>query len=296
MATTSVTVGREARTRASAVPAGDALTRWYNGFCLSVLLVFAAVWLIPLLWAVDTSLRPEGEIATNPTSWWSSHFSLDAYRAVWNAGDMPKWYLNSAITAVLSAAAAVVVASMAGFALSKVDFSGRRWMFLLVLAGIMIPPQVLIVPMFREFGAMHLLNTYWSIILPAIPTPLAVFVFKQFFDGLPTDLVEAAQMDGASWWRVYRRICLPLTRPAISAVAIFTFVWTWNAFLWPLLTLSSPDVMTIPVGLGTVQSAFGIHYAQIMASAVLGALPLLVVFIVFQRRIVEGIVGTGLKG
>jgi multiple sugar transport system permease protein len=98
-----------------------------------------------------------------------------------------------------------------------------------------------------------------------------VFVFKQFFDGLPTDLVEAAQMDGASWW-------------------------TWNSFLWPLLTLSSPDVMTIPVGLGTVQSAFGIHYAQIMASAVLGALPLLVVFIVFQRRIVEGIVGTGLKG
>jgi multiple sugar transport system permease protein len=277
-------------------PTDDALTRWFNGFCLSVLVVFAAVWVIPLLWALDTSLKPEAEIATNATTWWSGHFTLDAYRAVWNTGGMPRWYINSAITATLSSAATVLVASMAGFALSKVRFTGRRWVFLLVLAGIMIPPQVLIVPMFREFGALHLLNTYWSIILPAIPTPLAVFVFKQFFDGLPNDLVEAAQIDGSSWWRLYRQICLPLTRPAISAVAIFTFVWTWNSFLWPLLTLSSPDVMTIPVGLGTVQSAFGIHYAQIMASAVLGALPLLVVFIAFQRRIVEGIAGTGLKG
>jgi multiple sugar transport system permease protein len=279
-----------------AVSTDPPTTRWFNGFCLSVLVVFAAVWVIPLLWALDTSLKPEAEIATNPTNWWSGHFTLDAYRAVWNAGDMPKWYVNSAITAAVSSAATVLVASMAGFALSKVRFTGRRWMFLLVLAGIMIPPQVLIVPMFREFGGLHLLNTYWSIILPAIPTPLAVFVFKQFFDGLPDDLVEAAQIDGSGWWRLYRQVCLPLTRPAISAVAIFTFVWTWNAFLWPLLTLSSPDVMTIPVGLGTVQSSFGIHYAQIMASAVLGALPLLVVFIGFQRRIVEGIAGTGLKG
>jgi multiple sugar transport system permease protein len=279
-----------------AVSTDPPTTRWFNGFCLSVLVVFAAVWMIPLLWALDTSLKPEAEIATDPTNWWSGHFTLDAYRAVWNAGDMPKWYVNSAITAAVSSAATVLVASMAGFALSKVRFTGRRWMFLLVLAGIMIPPQVLIVPMFREFGGLHLLNTYWSIILPAIPTPLAVFVFKQFFDGLPDDLVEAAQLDGSGWWRLYRQVCLPLTRPAISAVAIFTFVWTWNAFLWPLLTLSSPDVMTIPVGLGTVQSAFGIHYAQIMASAVLGALPLLVVFIGFQRRIVEGIAGTGLKG
>jgi multiple sugar transport system permease protein len=249
-----------------------------------------------MLWAVDTSVKPEAEIAANPTAWWSDNFTLDAYRQVWDAGDMPRWYVNSAITASIAAAATVLFASMAGFSLSRVRFTGRRWVFLAVLAGIMIPPQVLIVPMFREFSTLGLLNTYWSVVLPAIPTPIAVFVFKQFFDGLPVDLVDAAQVDGAGWWRTYWRVCMPLTRPAVSAVAIFTFVWTWNSFLWPLLTLTSPDVMTIPVGLGTVQSSFGIRYAQIMASAVLGALPLFAVFLVFQRRIVEGIAGTGLKG
>jgi multiple sugar transport system permease protein len=133
------------------------------------------------------------------------------------------------------------------------------------------------------------------VILPQIPTPIAVFVFKQFFDGIPHELEDAAVVDGASRFRIYWRIWMPLSRPAISAVAIFTFVWAWNFFLWPFIVLTGTRVMTIPVGLATVQSAYGIHYAQIMASAILGGLPLLVVFLLFQRRIVEGIAGTGLK-
>lgn len=284
------------RTDHSEIAQGNRGDRWFGWFCVSVLLVFAAIWLVPMVWAFVTSLKTEADIAANPTSWWSSHWTFDAYKQVWGSGNLPKWYLNSAIISVTAAAATVAFASMAGFALSKMQFNGRKWAFALILAGLMIPPQALIVPMFREFGAMHLLNTYWSIILPAIPTPVAVYIFKQFFDGIPNELIEAAHVDGASWWRSYWQVTLPLTMPAVSAVAIFTFVWTWNGFLWPLLSLSNTDVMTIPVGLGTVQSAFGIHYAQIMASAVLGALPLLVVFLVFQRRIVEGIAGTGLKG
>jgi multiple sugar transport system permease protein len=122
-----------------------------------------------------------------------------------------------------------------------------------------------------------------------------VFVFKQFFDGIPRELEDAAVVDGATRFHVYRRIWMPLSRPAISAVAIFTFVWSWNFFLWPFIVLTSTRVMTIPVGLATVQSAYGIHYAQIMASAILGGLPLLVVFLLFQRQIVEGIAGSGLK-
>ena len=151
-------------------------------------------------------------------------------------------------------------------------------------------------PLFREFNSVHLLNSYWAVILPQVPTAIAVFVFKQFFDGIPRDLEDAARVDGASSWRVYRTIVMPLSRPAISAVAIFTFVWSWNSLLWPLLVLSNPDLMTIPVGLATVQGSYGIRYADVMASAILGALPLVVVFLLFQRRIVEGIAGTGLKG
>jgi multiple sugar transport system permease protein len=134
------------------------------------------------------------------------------------------------------------------------------------------------------------------VVLPQVPTAVAVFIFKQFFDGLPRDLHEAARVDGAGYWRIYRTIIMPLTRPAVSAVAIFTFVQAWNNLLWPLLVLTNPKLMTIPVGLATVQGQFGIRYADTMASAILGALPLIAVFLLFQRNIVEGIAGTGLKG
>jgi multiple sugar transport system permease protein len=175
-------------------------------------------------------------------------------------------------------------------------FRYRNVVFWAVLAGIMIPGQVLIVPWFREFDALGLLNTWWAVSLPQIPTAIAVFIFKQFFDGLPRELEEVARMDGAGYLRIYRRIIMPLARPAVAAVAIFTFVQSWNDLLWPLLVLSNPDIMTIPVGLATVQGAFGIRYADTMASAILGAIPLVAVFLLFQRNIVEGIAGSGLKG
>jgi multiple sugar transport system permease protein len=168
--------------------------------------------------------------------------------------------------------------------------------FFFVLAGIMIPVQVLIVPLFREFDTVHLLNTYWAVILPQIPTAIAVFIFVQFFNGLPRELEEAARVDGASSWRIYRTIVMPLSRPAVSAVAIFTFVWSWNNLLWPLLVLTNPNLMTIQVGLSSQIGNYGIRYADIMASALLGGLPLLAAFLLFQRNIVEGIAGTGLKG
>jgi len=152
------------------------------------------------------------------------------------------------------------------------------------------------VPWFREFDALGLLNTWWAVSLPQIPTAIAVFIFKQFFDGLPRELEEVARMDGAGYLRIYRKIIMPLARPAVAAVAIFTFVTSWNDLLWPLLVLSNPDIMTVPVGLATVQGAFGIRYADTMASAILGAIPLVAVFLLFQRHIVEGIAGSGLKG
>jgi multiple sugar transport system permease protein len=231
-----------------------------------------------------------------PTTWFIEDPTLDSYRTVLEQGDMYKWLTSSFITSAAVAAGTVVTASMAANALSQLQFRGRQFVFWLVLAGIMIPVQVLIVPLFREMDVMGLLNTYWAVILPQIPTAIAVFIFKRFFDGLPRELEEAARVDGASPWRIYRRIVVPLSRPVISAVTISTFIWSWNNLLWPLLVLTNPDLMTVPVGLATVQGTYGIRYADLMASSILGALPLLAVFLLFQRRIVGGIAGTGLKG
>ncbi|MDG4825657.1 carbohydrate ABC transporter permease [Asanoa sp. WMMD1127] len=266
----------------------------FNRICAGVLIAFALLWLVPLLWAVDTAIKPNAE--TTRTTWLIDNPTFDAFTRTLRDTDMWSWYGASFIVSSLAALGTVVVASMAAFALSRLRFRYKNVVFWAILAGIMIPGQVLIVPWFREFDALRLLNTYWAVILPQIPAAIAVFIFKQFFDGLPRDLEEAARMDGAGFFRVYRRIVLPLARPAVAAVAIFTFVTTWNDLLWPLLVLSNPDLMTVPVGLATVQGAFGIRYADTMASAILGAIPLVAVFLLFQRQIVQGIAGSGLKG
>jgi multiple sugar transport system permease protein len=273
----------------------DWRARYFNWFCASVLVVFAAIWIIPLLWALDTSLKPDAVIAAQPTSWWTGSWTFHAYQELFNIGNIQTWYLNSFVIALLSAVFAVVACSMAGFAIARTQFTGRRIVYGLIAAGLLIPSQVLIVPMFKEFNYAGLLNTYWVQVLPAVAVPIAVIIFASFFSGIPASLAEAARVDGASWWHIYRRIYMPLSKPAISAVFIFTFVWKWNDFLWPLLTLTNTRIMTLPVGLSQVSSAFGIQYAEIMASAVLGALPLVVVFLLFQRQIVEGIATTGIK-
>jgi multiple sugar transport system permease protein len=272
----------------------DRRTRIFNRCCMGVLIAFALLWLVPLAWAVDTALKPNGE-TTNPT-WAIDNPTLASFRTLLAEGDIVNWYAASFITSAVVAVGTVFTASLAAYALSRLRFRFRWLAFWFILIGIMIPSQVLIVPRFRELGSVNLLNTYWAVILPQIPIAIAVFVFKQFFDGIPKDLDEAARIDGAGFFRTYRQIVLPLARPAVSAVAIFSFVWTWNDLLWPLLALSNPKIMTIPVGLATVQGTYGIRYADTMASAILGALPLVLVFLLFQRRIVEGIAGTGLKG
>jgi multiple sugar transport system permease protein len=261
-----------------------------------VVIVLALLWAMPLLWALDTALKPESETTAIPVSWLASHFTLAAFQTTLATSGLPRWYLNSILTSVIISAVTVILASLAAFALSRIPFRGSKVLFWVILAGIMVPSQILIVPLFTEMQSLGMVDTYWGIILPQIASPLAVFIFKQYFDGIPHELEEAAVMDGASLLRVYWQIWMPLAGPAIAAVAIFAFVLSWNNFLWPFVVITGNDMMTLPVGLATVQTSFGIRYAQIMATALLGGIPVLIVFLFFQRQIVQGIAGTGLKG
>jgi multiple sugar transport system permease protein len=297
----TITTEDESRTEAARdAPASsasyDSRSKTFNYICMAVLVVFSLIWLIPLAWAVDTALKPNAETTKAPITWLIENPTLQSFETALSSGNIWRWYMSSFITSAAVAAATVITASMCAYALSRLRFKGRSWVLFFVLAGLLIPGQVLIVPQFREIQLLGLLNTYWAVILPQIPAAIAVFIFKQFFDGLPRELDEAARVDGASTATIYRQIVMPLSRPAVSAVAIFTFVWSWNNLLWPLLVLTNPKLMTIQVGLATVQGSYGIRYADIMASALLGGLPLILLFLFFQRRIVEGIAGTGLKG
>nr|WP_202541032.1 carbohydrate ABC transporter permease [Streptomyces sp. SID3915] len=259
-------------------------------------LVLTAAWLLPLAWAVATSLKPESETTGTPLAWIGSRVTFDAYTKVWESGELTRWFLNSAYISLMTTALTVLTCAMAAYGFTRTDFRGRRLLHGLVLAGIMVPPQVLIAPLFREMVQLGLVDTYWGVILPQVAVPAMVFILVKFFDGVPRELEEAAFVDGAGRWRVFWTIVVPLSRPVLAAVAIFTFISTWNNFLWPFLVTTDPNGMTLPVGLVNVQSSFGVRYAQIMASLVIAGLPLLVVFALFQRQIVRGIAHTGLAG
>jgi multiple sugar transport system permease protein len=261
-----------------------------------VLIVLAIIWIVPFAWAVATSLKPDAETTIAPVSWFATKETLDAYRTALDNGDILKWYFNSLVTASLITAGTIFTASLAAFAFSRMRFRGRASLQWLVLAGLIVPFQALIVPLFTEMKSFGLADTYWGIVLPQIASPIAVLVFKRAFDALPRELEESALVDGASMWRIYWLIWMPLSRATIAAVAIFTFVLSWNNFIWPFVVTSAGALFTIPVGLATVQTSYGALYAQEMAVAVLGALPLLIAFVLFQRQIVQGIANTGLKG
>ena len=267
----------------------------FNRLAATCVTLFALIWLVPFLWALITSLRPNEEIAANPTNFWSSSWNLDAYASAWNSSPLGWWYVNSFVISTLTVVFTVLVCSMAAFALANLNFRLKYVLFGLILAGLMVPVEALVLPQFLEFRAIGLLGTYWAVILPSVALPVALLVFHSFIKAIPVALIEAARLDGASWWRIYSRIAMPLSRPAISAVAILTFITSWNAFLWPLLVLTQTKSQTIPVGLSSLVGGSAIQYAETMASAVLGILPLLAVFLLLQRQIAQGVASTGIK-
>lgn len=264
---------------------------------LAALVVFCALWLAPLMWAVLTSFKSETDAAAVPiTIWPESEWTLDAYTQVLSVGALPGWLLNSLTTATAVTVLTVATCALAAYALSRLDFRGRRGLMVLTVAAILVPGQILLVPLYQEMQAFGLVDTFWGIVLPQVIAPVNVVVLKRFFDAVPLELEDAARIDGAGRLRVLWSVILPLSRSVLVAVTIFTFIGAWNNFLWPFIVTTDPGLMTMPVGLGTVRNAYGIQYAQSMAAAVIAAAPLLVIFMFFQRQIIKGIATTGLGG
>ncbi len=262
-----------------------------------ILAVLALTWLLPFLWAAVTSLKSEVDAASTPVTWWPANgFTLDAYIEVLNAGDVPLWMFNSFLTATVITFITVVVSALAAYAFSRIQFTGRRWFFAAIIGSIVIPPQILLVPLFHQMLAFNMVDSYWGIILPQVIAPPMVYILKKFFDQVPIELEDAARVDGANRFRVFMRIVLPLSRPILAAVSIFVFINAWNNFLWPFIVTNDANLMTLPVGLQAVENAYGIQYAQNMASALLAALPMIIVFLFFQRQIIKGVATTGFGG
>jgi multiple sugar transport system permease protein len=264
---------------------------------IAILVLMAAAWLLPFAWAIITSLKSEADASATPVTWLPPNgFTLDAYTSVLAEGNIPVWAFNSLLTSVVIALITVAISALAAYALSRLDFAGRGWLYFVIIASIIIPPQVLIIPLFYEMLAFNLVDTYWGLILPQVVHPIMVFILKKFFDQIPVELEDAARVDGANRLRVFWTIVLPLSRPILAAVAIFVFIGAWNNFLWPFIIINDTSLMTLPVGLQTVKSAYGVQYAQNMAMALLAAAPLIILFLFFQRQVIKSIATTGMGG
>jgi multiple sugar transport system permease protein len=268
-----------------------------KAFLTLVMAGLAILMLLPFVWMLSTSFKINGEVFIFPIQWIPNKWNFDNYVKVWT-GRNPFYiyYFNSIKITAITVAGNLLTSSMAGYAFAKINFKGRNFLFLLYLSTLMIPGQVLLVPRFILFDWMHLMNTHYALILPGLFTVFGTFLMRQFFSSLPNELMEAARVDGAGYWRTYWQICLPLTKPALVTLFILTFISHWNEYEGPLIYLRDKALFTIPLGLTNFVEEMGVNYVLSMAASVSAMIPLLIIVIICQRWFVEGIASTGLKG
>lgn len=259
------------------------------------------LWVAPLFWMLSTSLKPEGQILSLIPRWIPKTFTLDNYRDVLDKFRLVAWGVNSIVVAAGATILGLMISVPAAYAFARMRFRGQQWIFLLILSTILVPVHITIVPLFLGLAKLKLTDTYFSLIMPTVANGFGIFLLRQFFQGIPKELEEAAVIDGASRLGILLRVVLPISRPPIMAVAIFLFIQSWNDFMWPLIVTNTDATRTLPVGLasalsGTVSGGAIAYYGMSMAGSVLATVPALLIFVLLQRYFVQGIALTGLKG
>ncbi len=267
-----------------------------------MLTVLVVVMLMPIGWMVSTALKPESEIVTTEIHWIPENITVENFQSVTDKFPIFRWMWNSLVVSVSATVLTVALDALAGYAFARMEFAGRNILFFIIISMLFIPIQITVVPLFLLFSKFGLTDTYWALILPVGANVTGVFLMRQFFLSIPGELEDAARVDGASDLRIWWSVVLPLARPALTAVAIITFLYTWNSFFWPLIVTRTDAVRTLPVGIAQFMSlrpgmaqttqSFGLS----MAGATLAALPPIIVFVFLQRYFIEGIAQTGMKG
>jgi multiple sugar transport system permease protein len=261
-----------------------------------VLIVGIVLLVGPFLWMLLGSFRPDRELKQVPPAWLPEHPTFDNYRTLFTELDFPTFFFNSTIVAAAITVGNLIFCSMLGYALAKLHFPGKRVIFALVLGTLMVPGVVTFVPLFVLVSNLGMVDTFPGLIFPFLAGPFGVFLMRQFFQSLPDELIQAARVDGASEWRIFWNVMLPLCRPALATLGILTFLASWNNFLWPLVVAQTEDKYTLPVALAIY--AIGENnsdYGLLMAGSVAIIVPVLIVFLVLQKHFVRGIAMTGIK-
>jgi len=261
-----------------------------------LLIAGSVVMLVPFAWMISTSLKEPGDVFIYPPQWIPQPVQWENYQETVTVMPFGQFYLNSAIQAVSVTVLQILTASLAAFAFARLRFRGRDLLFMLYLATMMIPFPVTMIPNFVIMRYLNWIDTFQALILPPSFSAFSTFLLRQYFMSIPSEMDDAARVDGASSFRIWWQIILPLSGPALATLAIFTFLGQWNSFLWPLIVTNSEEMRTLPVGLATFQSQYSVQWNLLMAGSVIAVLPVLVIYIAGQKWFVRGITLTGLGG
>jgi multiple sugar transport system permease protein len=269
---------------------------WVTAAAYLLLTLGAAVMVVPFIWMVLTSLKPGPELIE--FSFLPKNPTLANYQAVLMTSSFGRWYFNSILIAAVSTLSVAIFDSLVGYTLNKFEFPGKNLIFLGILTTLMVPTEMLIIPWYTMSVGWNWhvgLMQYWGIVFPGVITAVGIFLMRQFFDSVPDELLDAARIDGLHELGIWWRIAMPLVKPAIAALCIFNFIGNWNAYLWPLIIASAREYYTLPVGLSFFRGESITQWEKIMTGASLATIPLLLVFVLFQRQIIKGIALTGMK-
>ncbi len=293
-------------------------SKCYKIFAVAVIVILAIAFAFPLYWIVTGSFKTAKAINATSPQWWPSEWVLDNYQKLFSKQVAPlwsihipftgitfagpvvpaaiRWLLNTIFMAVMAMLLTCATAAMAGYALAKKRFFGRTLVFSLIVCAMALPKQVILIPLLREMSALNLYNTIWAVILPIVGWPFGVFLIKQFAEGIPSEMMEAARIDGASEWKTFSNVALPMIKPGIGALAIFTFISSWNEYFMQLIMLTSTETATMPLGIAKMQAENSTDFGLIMAGAALAAVPIIIIFLIFQKYFTKGITMGAVKG
>ncbi len=279
---------------------------------LIFLCIFAFIFLFPLYWIVTGAFKPAADIMSTTPIWFPREWVLDNFQKLFSMRSAPlfqigpltgptvpgaiRWLVNTVFMAAVALLLTCITASMAGYALAKKRFIGRGVLFALVVAAMALPKQVILIPLIREMSTLNMYDSLWAVILPTVGWPFGVFLMRQFSEGIPGEMLEAAKIDGASEARIFTQIVFPLIRPGVGALAIFTFINSWNDYFLQLIMLTSNSNLTISLGIATMQAENSTDFGLIMAGATLAAIPIIAIFIAFQKYFTQGITMGAVKG
>jgi alpha-1,4-digalacturonate transport system permease protein len=263
---------------------------------IAVTITLAFFTLFPVFWIILSSFKPHTELFSVPMTLFPRHWTLKNYISAFSLGNFFVYFSNTIIVTVSSTIITVIINIMAGYALSKYHFPGRDIIFTFMIAMLMIPLQVIMIPIFLQLKSMHLINSLWGLIIPPAASPTGIFISRQYMQTLPDSLIEASRIDGGSEWFIFRKIIFPLARPVAATITIFAFMWRWNDYLWPLIVITRNSKMTIQQALVNFVGQYDINWSDLLASTTIAIIPIIIVFFSMQRFFMQGITAGAVKG